>query len=370
MAGTTRIWRVWTILHAGGMDMDSSLLLDLIKNFRKNNELTYAAFDQVFGALLSHKEQYLVAEELEKLGIHLVDELSEQPEEAIPWEKEKPDQVGHMVSMPLVVHSRTEQTNATLCRLIQQGDRQACQDLCTKNKPLVLKFVYQYQNMVKSLDEYDLEQLGYMGLIKAAERFDLTRDNAFSTYAVPWIQQSITRGISDLDLLIRLPVHMVERIRKINKIDNRLARDGIEKLGDRIPLIARKCELTEDEVEQALTWRNRFTYTTSLDLPIGEEQDTPLGALIEDTETPSPEELVCNKLIHEKIEELLQELAPRDCEILKLRTGWDDDRERTLEEVGKMYGLTRERVRQIQERAKRKLRAKKVWKELQDILES
>lgn len=349
------------------MDMDGALLLDLIGDYQKNNELTYEAFDQVFGKLLSRKEQYLAAEELEKLGITLVDELSEQPEEMLPEKKEESAHVGQMASMPLVVHDHTAQTNAMLCRLIQQGNRQASQDLCTKNRKLVMKFVFQYQKMVKYLDEFDLEQLGFMGLIKAAKRFELSRDNAFSTYAVSWIQQSITRGISDTDLPIRLPVHMIERIRKINKIENRLIGEGVEKLSDRIPLIAQECELPDTEMEKALTWRNQFTYITSLDSPVGEEQDTPLEALIADTETLSPENLVCNQLIHEKFEELLQGLTPRECEILKLRTGWDDDRERTLDEIGKMYGVTRERIRQIEKKAIGRLKRKTEWKE---ILES
>jgi RNA polymerase primary sigma factor len=346
------------------MDMDGALLLDLIGDYQKNNELTYEAFDQVFGKLLSRKEQYLAAEELEKLGITLVDELSEQPEEMLPEKKEAKGQPEKPAPMPLVVHDHTAQTNAMLCRLIQQGDRQACQDLCTKNRPLVLKFAFQYQKMVKYLDEFDLEQLGFMGLIKAAKRFDLSRDNEFSTYAVPWIQQSITRGISDTDLPIRLPVHMIERIRKINKIENRLIGEGVEKLSDRIPLIAQECELPDTEVEKALTWRNQFTYITSLDYPIGEEQDTPLEALIADTETPSPENLVCNQLIHEKFEELLQGLTLRECEILKLRIGWDDDRGHTLDEIGKMYGVTRERIRQIEKKAIGRLKRKTEWKEI------
>lgn len=348
--------------------MDGSLLLDLIRKYQKNNELTYKAFDQVFGNLLSHKEQYLAAEELEKLGITLVDELSEQPEEILPEKKEKSAHVEQQPApMPLVVHDHTAQTNAMLCRLIQQGDRQACQDLCTKNRPLVLKFAFQYQNLVKSLDEYDLEQLGFMGLIKAAERFDLSRDNEFSTYAVHWIQQSITRGISDTDLPIRLPVHMIERIKKIGKIDNRLLREGVEELANRIPLIARECELTETEVKSAFEYRKQFMYTSSLDIPVGEDKDTPLKAFIVDTETPSPEELVCRQFEHEQLEQLLQHLRPRECEVLKLRIGWDDDRERTLDEIGKMYGVTRERIRQIEKKAIGRLKRKTEWKE---ILES
>lgn len=349
--------------------MDGALLLSLIEPYEKNKELTYEAFDQIFSPLLSRKEQYLAAEELGKLGIRLVDEFSEKPGETPVQEPEGTEPVGS-APMPLVVHSHIEQTNVMLCRMIQQGDRQACQDLCTKNTGLVLKFVAKYQSLVKNLDECDLEQLGYMGLIKAAERFDLSRDTAFSTYAVPWIQQSITRGIDDLDLPIRLPVHMHERIKKIGKVDNRLLKEGVEKLVDRIPLIAQECELAEEEVKKALAWRNQYMYIKSLDLPIGEEHDTPLGDLLEDTETPTPEELVCDRIVHEKLEELLQELPPRDCEILKLRTGWYDDREHTLEEIGEMYGLTRERVRQIQARAQRKLRKKTKCRELKHILES
>lgn len=344
--------------------MNKALLLSLIKPYQKNNELTYDDFDKVFSKLLSRQNQYQVAERLEEMGIRLVDEITEEPS---PVKKEKISKVEKKNSssqMPLVVHDRVKQSNIILCRLIQKGDCQACQDLCTKNRPLVWVFVNKYKNMVKTLDETDLEQHGFMGLIKAARRFDFSKETEFSTYAVYWIQQEITRAIADKDLPVRIPVHMFERIHKINRIDSRLYREGMDRLAERIKVIAQECDLTEDDVQKALEYRQIFMHMFSLETPVGEEKDTELSELIPDDTVLTPEEQACAKMNHELCGQVLQTLKPRECEILKLRIGWDDDKERTLEEIGKMYGLTRERIRQIEKRAVRKLKGKTVLKEL------
>lgn len=141
-----------------------------------------------------------------------------------------------------------------------------------KNRPLVWVFVNKYKNMVKTLDETDLEQHGFMGLIKAARRFDFSKETEFSTYAVYWIQQEITRAIADKDLPVRIPVHMFERIHKINRIDSRLYREGMDRLAERIKVIAQECDLTEDDVQKALEYRQIFMHMFSLETPVGEEK--------------------------------------------------------------------------------------------------
>ena len=344
--------------------MNKALLLSLIKPYQKNNELTYDDFDKVFSKLLSRQDQYQAADQLEKMGIQLVDEITDNPSlvqlEEIPITKET--RFSHR--MPLVVHDKVRLSNIMLCRLIQQGDCQACQDLCTKNRPLVLAYVNKYKTMVKNLDEADLEQHGFMGLIKAAQRFDFSKETEFNTYAVFWILQEITRAIDDKDLPVRIPVHMVERIHKINKIDSRLYLEGMDRLADRIKHIAQECDLSEDDVEKAFEYRQLFMQMSSLEMPVGEEKETKLLEFIPDDTALTPENQICAKMNHELCSQLLETLRPRECEILKLRIGWDDDKERTLEEIGKMYGLTRERIRQIENRAIRKLKGKTALKEL------
>ncbi|MEE1597741.1 sigma-70 family RNA polymerase sigma factor [Acidaminococcus fermentans] len=344
--------------------MNKALLQSLIKPYQKNNELTYDDFDKVFSKLLSRQDQYQAAGQLEEMGIQLVDEITAETSSVKREKFPKVEETRPLPQMPLVVHDRVKQSNSMLCRLIQKGDCQACQDLCTKNRPLVLVFVNKYKNMVKTLDEADLEQHGFMGLIKAAKRFDLSKENEFSTYAVYWIQQEITRAIDDKDLPVRIPVHMVERIHKINKIDSRLYLKGMNRLSDRIKHIAQECDLSEDEVEKAFEYRQLFMQMSSLEMPIGEEKDTTLSEFIPDDTILTPEDQVCTKMQHELCSQLLETLKPRECEILKLRIGWDDDKERTLEEIGKMYGVTRERIRQIEKRAVRKIKGKTALKEL------
>ncbi|WP_370834488.1 RNA polymerase sigma factor RpoD/SigA [Acidaminococcus sp.] len=344
--------------------MNKALLLSLIKPYQKNNELTYDDFDKVFSKLLSRQDQYQAAGQLEEMGIQLVDEITAETSSVKREKFPKVEETRPLPQMPLVVHDRVKQSNSMLCRLIQKGDCQACQDLCTKNRPLVLTFVNKYKNVVKYLDEADLEQHGFMGLIKAAQRFDFSKETEFSTYAVYWIQQEITRAIADKDLPVRIPVHMFERIHKINKIDSRLYREGMVRLSDRIKHIAQECELSEDEVEKAFEYRQLFMQMSSLEMPVGEEKETKLSEFIPDDTALTPENQVCTKMQHELCSQLLETLRPRECEILKLRIGWDDDKERTLEEIGKMYGVTRERIRQIEKRAVRKLKGKTALKEL------
>ena len=256
----------------------------------------------------------------------------------------------------LVLNKKVCQSNEILCHLIQQGNRQAVQDICVKNHGLVSKYVFAYEKRYANrLDSEDLEQVGFMGLIKAAEKFDLSLGVSFSTYAVYWIKQAIAREIIDYGYAIRIPVHMMERINKVAAADNRLAGKGIS-ISERILYVADELGISEDDVRKALALRNNYLMYASLDTPVGEDQDSVLGDFIPMDEDLSVEHIVFNKELRKQLDIIIASLNPKEQKILKLRFGWDDNHPKTLEEIGTIYGVTRERIRQIEGKALRKLR--------------
>lgn len=194
-----------------------------------------------------------------------------------------------------------------------------------------------------------------MGLIKAAEKFDLSLGVSFSTYAVYWIKQAIAREIIDYGYAIRIPVHMMERINKVAAADNRLAGKGIS-ISERILYVADELGISEDDVRKALALRNNYLMYASLDTPVGEDQDSVLGDFIPMDEDLSVEHIVFNKELRKQLDIIIASLNPKEQKILKLRFGWDDNHPKTLEEIGTIYGVTRERIRQIEGKALRKLR--------------
>ena len=325
-----------------------------------DNKLTYDNFDKIFG-FLPRKEQYPIAYIIEDdLKIELVDEIISPPAEEVPNE-----------NTPLISREASEikTSNKILIGLLQSGDKQARQDLCVKNRGLVEKFAAKYEKFFSSqLTFEDLVQEGTIGMLKVAEQFDFSKDTQFSTYATWWIIQAIIRAIADKGLTIRLPVHVVEKIIKASRYERIFMIQGFD-LRRRIELIAQEMQTTPEEISNLFALRAAYMNIVSLDKPVDEEDgDSLLLDFIEDTNALDPTEGAMFMILKEQLEDALNTLTPREKNVLKLRYGLEDGRERTLEEVGKIFNVTRERIRQIELKALHKLRHPSRSKKLKDFL--
>ena len=326
--------------------MNNDYILKRIQPYVTAGKLTYDDFGKIFGTL-PLKEQYPICYAIQDdLHIEIVDELDAAPEEELSAE---------VAQLIVKDPSEIKVPNKFLIRLIQDGDLQARQDLCVKNGGLVGKYAVRYHNQYQSkLELEDLMQEGYGGMLTAAEKFDLSKGTAFSTYAVWWIRQAIGRAIIDTGLTIRLPVHIVEKILKATKIDKQFQLQNIS-VRRRLELIAEQMDTSAEQVRELFKLREIYLRMRSLDEPIGEDSDTPLAEFIADDENPV-EDAVSVVLLREQLEEILDTLTPREQKVLALRYGLLDGQERTLEAVGKIFKVTRERIRQIEAKALRKLR--------------
>ncbi|MGC1269539.1 MAG: RNA polymerase sigma factor RpoD [Croceibacterium sp.] len=300
--------------------------------------------------------------------VEIVEESEDDVEEGTEVDLSVPEGVGidDPVRMYLKEIGRVSLLSADeeiqLAKRMENGDEEAKRRLAEANLRLVVSIAKRYVG--RGMLFLDLIQEGNLGLIKAVEKFDYIKGFKFSTYATWWIRQAITRAIADQARTIRIPVHMVETINKLIRVSRQL----LQELG-REPTPEEIAKVMDIPVERVREIMKIAQEPVSLETPIGEEEDSHLGDFIPDEDAPAPAEAASFILLKEQLEEVLDTLTPREEKVLRLRFGLDDGRTRTLEEVGQEFGVTRERIRQIEAKALRKLRHPSRSKKLKDYLE-
>ena len=303
--------------------------------------------------------------------IPLDEDLEEVAEEAAPEEVDPTALAENFnIDDPVKVYWKeigrvpllTSEEEVRLAERMAEGDVEAKKRLSEANLRLVVSIAKRYVG--RGMQFLDLIQEGNLGLIKAVEKFDYTKGFKFSTYATWWIRQAITRAIADQARTIRIPVHMVETINKVKKVSSQLLhKNGHEPTAEEI---SKEIDMPVEKVREIMRVAQE---PVSLETPIGEEEDSHLGDFIQDEDAPAPADAASHTLLKEQLSDVLSTLTPREEKVLRLRFGLEDGRSRTLEEVGKEFDVTRERIRQIEAKALRKLRHPSRSKKLKDFLD-
>ena len=347
----------------------------IINMAKENGKMTYGELATELD-VTTPDEIDKVFDAFEDLGVDLNDDLEEPDVEDLENVEEiKLEDMdvtnldGVSVDDPVRMYLReigkipllTFEEEAELAQKIVEGDEEAKQKLAESNLRLVVSIAKKYVG--RGMLFLDLIQEGNMGLIKAVEKFDYNKGFKFSTYATWWIRQAITRAIADQARTIRIPVHMVETINKLIRTSRQLLQqNGREPTPEEI---AKEMEIS---VERVMEIQKIAQDPVSLETPIGEEDDSHLGDFIQDEDSPAPQDSAAHTLLREQLEEVMDTLTPREAMVLKLRFGLEDGKARTLEEVGKQFDVTRERIRQIEAKALRKLRHPSRSKKLRDYM--
>ena len=350
---------------------------NIIKKAKEKGKITYGELATELDDI-NPDQIDKVFDEFEKMGVDLLkDDFEDEPNEEDLKEVEnlKLDEItdtnydGINVDDPVRMYLReigripllTYEQELDLAKKILKGDEEARQQLAESNLRLVVSIAKKYVG--RGMLFLDLIQEGNMGLIKAVEKFDYTKGFKFSTYATWWIRQAITRAIADQARTIRIPVHMVETINKLIRTSRHL----LQQLG-REPSPEEIAKEMEIPVEKVMEIQKIAQDPVSLETPIGEEDDSFLGDFIPDDDSPAPHDSAAYTLLKEQLEEVMGTLTPREAKVLKLRFGLEDGKARTLEEVGREFEVTRERIRQIEAKALRKLRHPSRSKKLKDYM--
>ena len=347
---------------------------ELLEKGKKKGVLTFKEIADAFAEVeVTQEEVELLYDRIEKEGIELVEDMEKELEEIEISKEELHDlsvpegvNIDDHVKMYLKeigkVDLLTPEEETDLARRMAQGDETAKQRLAEANLRLVVSIAKRYVG--RGMLFLDLIQEGNLGLIKAVDKFDYAKGYKFSTYATWWIRQAITRAIADQARTIRIPVHMVETINKLVRVSRQLVQEyGREPTHEEL---AAELNMPVKKVREISKISQE---PVSLETPIGEEEDSHLGDFIPDDDAPAPSDAASFVLLKEQLNDVLSTLTPREAQVLKLRFGLDDGRQRTLEEVGKEFEVTRERIRQIEAKALRKLRHPSRSKKLKDFLE-